>query len=73
MPDYPANSPPVRILLFSDVHVHGPDMPPERVARIVGRINCFIRTSSSRRAISSATLWSAGTIRSRMPSRPSGV
>jgi len=41
MPDYPANSPPVRILLFSDVHVHGPDMPPERVARIVGRINAL--------------------------------
>jgi predicted MPP superfamily phosphohydrolase len=41
MPDYPANAPPVRILLFSDVHVHGPDMPPARVARIVDRINAL--------------------------------
>jgi predicted MPP superfamily phosphohydrolase len=39
--DYPRNSGPVRILLFSDVHVHGPDMPPERVGRIVGQINAL--------------------------------
>lgn len=32
---YPADSAPVRILLFSDLHVHGPDMPPGRVGRIM--------------------------------------
>lgn len=37
--DFPAGAPPVRILLFSDVHVHGPDMAPERVRRIVSQIN----------------------------------
>lgn len=36
---YPANVRPLRILLFSDVHVHGPDMPPSRVERIVEQIN----------------------------------
>jgi predicted MPP superfamily phosphohydrolase len=41
MPGYPADAEPVRILLFSDVHVHGPDMPPERVGRIVGQINAL--------------------------------
>ena len=41
VPDYPADAPPVRILLFSDLHVHGPDMPPERVERIVGQINAL--------------------------------
>jgi hypothetical protein len=28
-------------LLISDLHVAGPDMPPERLARIVGRINAL--------------------------------
>lgn len=37
---YPG-APTLRIVLFSDVHVHGPDMPPERVARIVGQINAL--------------------------------
>jgi predicted MPP superfamily phosphohydrolase len=41
VPDYPADAPPVRILLFSDLHVHGPDMPPARVDRIVGQINAL--------------------------------
>lgn len=41
VPDYPAGAPPVRLLLFSDLHVHGPDMPPERVERIVGQINAL--------------------------------
>jgi predicted MPP superfamily phosphohydrolase len=40
VPDYPAAEP-VRIVLFSDVHVHGPDMPPERVGRIVDQINAL--------------------------------
>jgi hypothetical protein len=37
--NYPPGAPPVRIVLFSDVHVHGPDMPPSRVERIVDQIN----------------------------------
>src|SRR5690349_11054599 len=32
---------PVRILLLSDVHVAGPDMPPRRVERIVTQINAL--------------------------------
>lgn len=30
---------PLRVALISDVHVQGPDMPPERVARIVAGVN----------------------------------
>jgi predicted MPP superfamily phosphohydrolase len=41
VPDYPTRAAPVRILLFSDLHVHGPDMPPERVERIVAQINAL--------------------------------
>lgn len=37
--DYPSNAVPVRIALVSDLHVHGPDMPPGRVARIVDQVN----------------------------------
>ena len=37
--DWPAGTPPMRLLLMSDVHVGGPDMPPARVARIVAQIN----------------------------------
>jgi len=36
--DWPAGEPPVRAVLISDIHVAGPDMPPERLARIVGQI-----------------------------------
>jgi len=32
---WPQGSPPLRLLLMSDAHVQGPDMPPERLARIV--------------------------------------
>lgn len=38
---WPAGAAPVRVVLISDIHVAGPDMPPERVARIVGRINAL--------------------------------
>jgi hypothetical protein len=38
-PAIPASVPAIRIVLFSDLHVHGPDMPPERVSKIVGQIN----------------------------------
>jgi predicted MPP superfamily phosphohydrolase len=41
LPGYPANISPMRIVLFSDLHVHGPDMPPARVARIVQQINAL--------------------------------
>jgi predicted MPP superfamily phosphohydrolase len=39
VPNYPPSAAPVRIVLFSDVHVHGPDMPPARLSRIVDQIN----------------------------------
>lgn len=37
--DWPADQPPLRLLLLSDIHVAGPDMPPERVVRIVAELN----------------------------------
>lgn len=37
--DWPAGQPPLRLLLLSDIHVAGPDMPPERLERIVGELN----------------------------------
>jgi len=36
---WPEGQRPLRILLASDLHVQGTDMPPERLARIVGQIN----------------------------------
>ena len=36
---WPAGAAPVTALFISDVHVGGPDMPPERLARIVAQIN----------------------------------
>lgn len=35
----PAGSQPVLIAALSDIHVAGPDMPPERLARIVSMVN----------------------------------
>ncbi|MEZ5695291.1 MAG: metallophosphoesterase [Sphingomonadaceae bacterium] len=32
---------PVSIVLLSDIHVSGPDMPPERLARIVAQVNAL--------------------------------
>lgn len=37
--DWTAGQPPLRVLLLSDAHVAGPDMPPSRLARIVDRLN----------------------------------
>ena len=37
----PAGSAPFRVALVSDIHVAGPDMPPERLARIVGQVNAL--------------------------------
>ncbi|MGH6695372.1 metallophosphoesterase [Sphingopyxis sp.] len=36
---WPAGQRPLKILLLSDTHVAGPDMPPERLARIVDELN----------------------------------
>jgi predicted MPP superfamily phosphohydrolase len=32
---------PIRTVLISDIHVGGPDMPPERLERIVGQVNAL--------------------------------
>ncbi len=37
----PASAKPVTIALISDIHVAGPDMPPERLARIVAQVNAL--------------------------------
>jgi predicted MPP superfamily phosphohydrolase len=37
----PAGSAPLTVALISDIHVAGPDMPPERLERIVGEINAL--------------------------------
>jgi len=39
MPDWPGGTPPMKVMLISDVHVAGPDMPPARLARIVEQVN----------------------------------
>jgi len=39
--DWPAGARPVRAILISDLYVAGPDMPPERLSRIVDRINAL--------------------------------
>lgn len=39
LPGFPAGQAPVRVALLSDLHVQGPDMPPERLARIVDQVN----------------------------------
>lgn len=39
LPGYPAGQAPVRVALLSDIHVQGPDMPPERLGRIVEQVN----------------------------------
>ncbi|MBA3942171.1 MAG: phosphohydrolase [Sphingopyxis sp.] len=36
---WPAGQPPLKILLLSDIHVAGPDMPPERLERLVASFN----------------------------------
>jgi predicted MPP superfamily phosphohydrolase len=39
LPGFPTGQAPVRVALLSDFHVQGPDMPPERLARIVAQVN----------------------------------
>jgi len=41
LPGWPAGQRPLRLLLMSDIHVAGPDMPPERLARIVEQANAL--------------------------------
>lgn len=41
MPDWPARAAPIRVALLSDIHIAGPDMPPERVGRIVNQVNAL--------------------------------
>ncbi|UUX98477.1 metallophosphoesterase [Sphingomonas sp. J315] len=41
MADWPKGQPPLRVALLSDLHVAGPDMPPERLARIVTQVNAL--------------------------------
>ncbi|MGQ5525212.1 metallophosphoesterase [Chitinimonas sp. PSY-7] len=36
---WPKGEPPITALLISDIHVAGPDMPPDRLVRIVAQIN----------------------------------
>ncbi|MEQ1510775.1 MAG: metallophosphoesterase, partial [Sphingopyxis sp.] len=37
--DWPEGTPPITLLLISDIHVAGPDMPPERLVRLVRQFN----------------------------------
>ena len=39
--DWPDGAPPLRVLHISDIHVAGPDMPPERLARLVRQLNAL--------------------------------
>ena len=39
VPGWPEGEPPMKVLALSDVHVAGPDMPPERVRRTARRLN----------------------------------
>jgi hypothetical protein len=41
LPDWGEGEPGIRAVLLSDVHVGGPDMPPERLARIVEQVNAL--------------------------------
>ncbi|GAB5349642.1 metallophosphoesterase [Alteriqipengyuania sp. 357] len=41
LPDWPAGSDPVTLALISDIHVAGPDMPPDRLERIVAQVNAL--------------------------------
>lgn len=36
---WPQDAPPLKLLLISDIHVASPDMPPERLERIVSQLN----------------------------------
>lgn len=39
--DWASGQPPIKVLLLSDIHVAGPDMPPERLARLIRQFNAL--------------------------------
>jgi uncharacterized protein len=39
--DWPRGVRPIRVVLISDIHVAGPDMPPSRLERIVAQVNAL--------------------------------
>jgi uncharacterized protein len=39
--NWPVDAPPFRVLLLSDVHVAGPDMPPQRLRAIIQKLNAL--------------------------------
>lgn len=41
VPGLPDGTPPLRLLVMSDLHVAGPDMPPARLRRIVAQVNAL--------------------------------
>jgi len=41
LPGLPDDAPPLRVVFLSDLHVAGPITPPERIARLVERINAL--------------------------------
>ena len=41
MRDWPNGAAPVRVAFLADIHVAGPDMPPERLDKIVAQVNRF--------------------------------
>ena len=41
LPGWPAGEAGIRVILISDIHVGGPDMPPERLASIVAQVNAL--------------------------------
>jgi predicted MPP superfamily phosphohydrolase len=41
LPGYRMGAAPLTIVLMTDIHVAGPDMPPERLARIVRQVNAL--------------------------------
>jgi predicted MPP superfamily phosphohydrolase len=41
LPGWPAGTAPIRAVLLSDIHAAGPDMPPERIERIVAQVNAL--------------------------------
>jgi predicted MPP superfamily phosphohydrolase len=41
LPQLAPGTPPIRLALLSDIHVAGPDMPPQRLTRIVSQVNAL--------------------------------
>jgi predicted MPP superfamily phosphohydrolase len=39
--DWPENAPPVKVLLISDIHMTAPDLPPERMSRLIDDFNAL--------------------------------